>query len=71
MTRHGLPTAIELAGMLCVTTDPAPMVQLSPMVTPGKMVTDPPIQQLLPMFTGSAHSLRELRSVGSVLWQAV
>lgn len=29
------------------TTEPAPMVQLLPMVTPGKMVVEPPIQQLL------------------------
>jgi len=40
-------------------------------VTPGRIVTLPPIQQLLPIVTGLAHSCLVLRSSGSVLWQAV
>ena len=35
-TRQGLPTATTPAGMSLVTTDPAPMTLLSPMVTPGR-----------------------------------
>ena len=70
-TRHGFPTATEHDGISLTTTEPAPIVTLSPMVTPGKMVTLPPIQTLLPMVTGSAHSRRVLRSEGSILWQAV
>lgn len=55
-TLHGLPTATVLEGMSLTTTEPAPMVTLSPMVTPGRMVTLPPIHTLSPMVTGSAHS---------------
>ena len=69
--RAGLPTATQPDGMSETTTLPAPMVTLSPMVTPGRMVTPPPIQQLSPMATGRAHSMRVLRCVGSVEWQAV
>ena len=65
MTLAGLPAAMQFEGMSFTTTLPAPMVTLSP------MVTLPPNQQLLPMVTGLAHSCREFRSVGSVLWHAV
>ena len=71
MTLQGFPTATTLSGISLVTTEPAPMVTLLPMVTPGSMVTLPPIHTLSPMVTGSAHSLRVLRSTGSVLWHAV
>ena len=71
ITLQGLPTATTLDGMSLVTTDPAPMVTLSPIVTPGRMVTLPPIQTLFPIVTGSAHSFRVFLSAGSVLWHAV
>ena len=67
MTWQGLPTATTLDGISLVTTDPAPIVTLSPMVTPGRMVTLPPIHTLLPIVTGSAHSLRVFLLTGSVL----
>ena len=35
-----------------VTTEPAPIVQPSPMVTPGQITVLPPIQQSSPMVTG-------------------
>ena len=66
-TLQGLPAAMQFEGISLTTTEPAPMVTLSPMVTPGRMVTLPPIHTLSPMVTGSAHSLRLLRSTGSVL----
>ena len=49
MTRHGFPTAIESEGMSWTTTLPAPMMQRSPIVTPGQTVTPPPSQQSSPM----------------------
>ena len=52
MTRAGLPTASECAGIFLVTTEPAPIVQPSPMVTPGQITVLPPIQQSSPMVTG-------------------
>ncbi len=52
MIRHGLPTATTLAGMSFVTTLPAPITVLSPMVTPARMMAPAPIQQLLPMRIG-------------------
>ena len=60
-----------LSGMSLVTTEPAPIVQLLPILIPGKIVTEPPIQQLFPIVTGHAHSWRVLRSMGLVLWHAV
>lgn len=54
MTRAGTPAAKELAGMLLVTTLPAPMTQLSPIVTPGHTATFAPNRQSLPMVTGLA-----------------
>lgn len=55
-TRHGLPTATLPAGMSCVTTLPAPIMALSPMLTPGRMQAWPPIHTLLPIVTGCAYS---------------
>ena len=37
-TRAGTPNASALSGMSCVTTAPAPMTTLLPMVTPGHKV---------------------------------
>ena len=54
ITRQGTPAAKELAGMSRVTTLPAPMTQLSPMVTPLHTTTLAPNQMLLPMVTGLA-----------------
>ena len=45
MTRHGLPAAMTPLGTSRVTTLPAPITVLSPIVTPGKMIAPPPIQQ--------------------------
>lgn len=70
-TFAGLPTAMLSEGMSFTTTLPAPMVTLSPIVTPGRIVTLPPIQQLSPILTGRAHSFLVLRSMGLVEWQAV
>ena len=56
MTLQGLPTATVFDGISLTTTEPAPMVTLLPMVTPGRMVTLPPIHTLWPMVTGFAHS---------------
>lgn len=39
ITRQGFPTANTLAGMFLVTTLPAPIVVLSPILTPGKRTT--------------------------------
>lgn len=51
--RQGLPTAKQLSGIDLVTTLPAPIVELSPMLTPGKMTVLPPIHALLPIVTGA------------------
>jgi hypothetical protein len=66
MTRQGLPAATTFAGMSLTTTLPAPMVVLSPIVTPGQIIALPPIQTLLPMLIGAANSLPERRISGSV-----
>src|SRR5699024_11925649 len=51
-TSHGFPKASTLSGISLVTTHPAPMVTLFPMVTPGKIIEFPPIQTLSPIVTG-------------------
>jgi len=65
-TRHGLPAATTLEGMSFVTTLPAPIMVFPPMVTPGRMVTSPPIQTLSPTVIGSAFSSPRLRSSAMV-----
>lgn len=52
ITLQGFPTAIELAGILLFTTLPAPIVTLSPIVTPGRILAPAPIHTLLPIFIG-------------------
>ena len=37
------------SGILFATTEPAPIIQLFPIVTPGKIILRAPIKQLLPI----------------------
>ena len=53
---QGFPYAITFEGISCVTTLPAPIITLSPMVTPGRTVTFPPIHTLFPTMIGFAYS---------------
>ena len=62
MGLQGFPTATHPAGMSSVTTLPAPITALSPIVTPGSTQTFPPIHTLLPIFMGFAYSRFWLRS---------
>ena len=71
MTRQGTPTATTLAGMSCVTTLPAPMTALSPMVTPASTVQPAPSQTRLPTVMGRAISSPSTRSSGSMGCSAV
>src|SRR5690625_6941705 len=52
ITLHGLPAAKLLLGISFTTTLPAPITQLSPIVTPGQTTTFAPSQQSLPTLTG-------------------
>ena len=65
MTLQGLPTAMEFAGISFITTLPAPITQLSPIVTPGITHTFPPNQTLFPTFIGLANSRPLLRVAAS------
>ena len=58
ITRHGFPTARQFAGMERVTTLPAPMTVFSPIVTPGRMMTPPPIHAPSSILTGRAMVLQ-------------
>lgn len=62
---------MESLGISFVTTLPAPMTALSPIVTPGKIVQFPPIQTFLPFVTGLANSTSNNHSFESNEWQAV
>ena len=55
MTFAGTPVAIDSAGILCVTTAPAPIIAPLPIVTPGIMQTFSPIQTLSSMITGEEN----------------
>lgn len=46
MNRAGFPATIALSGTSLVTTEPAPIMALSPIVTLGKMVACAPIHHL-------------------------
>lgn len=48
--------AITFDGISFVTMLPAPITTLSPIVTPGRTTTFPPIQTLFPIFIGFANS---------------
>ena len=49
MTLAGFPPAIAKSGMDLETTEPACIMQPSPILTPGRMVTFIPIHTLSPM----------------------
>ena len=66
ITRAGLPTATALDGMSCVTTEPAPITTLLPMVTPISTTAFPPIQTLSPMVIGFAIPSLSLRPAASI-----
>ena len=54
--RAGLPTAVTAAGTSRVTTLPAPISALSPILTPGRIIAPPPIHTLRPMRIGRPNS---------------
>lgn len=62
MSRAGTPPTRLLSGTSFVTTAPAAMTTLLPMLTPGRMVHPPPVQTSLPMVMGMALARRALRS---------
>ena len=49
ITLQGFPTATTFAGISLFTTLPAPITELSPIVTPGSTITFPPIHTLFPI----------------------
>lgn len=51
-TRQGTPQANTSGGISLVTTLPAPITVLSPIVTPGHIIAPVAIHTLLPIFTG-------------------
>ena len=53
MILQGFPQASTLLRIDLVTTLPAPIVTLSPMEIPGKIILPPPIQTLFPIVTGA------------------
>jgi hypothetical protein len=55
---HGFPKATELSGIDFVTTLPAPITQLFPTFTPGRIIVPPPIHTLSPIVTGRAAVTR-------------
>ena len=57
MTRAGIPTATELLGISRVTTAAAPMMQLSPILTPGSIYAPLPIYTLFPTVIGATISI--------------
>ena len=68
--RAGTPPTTQLSGTSRVTTAPAAITALLPMVTPGKMVQFPPIHTSRPMATGLAYP-RCRRPAGERGWFTV
>lgn len=60
-TRAGTPYATENSGMSLVTSDPAPIVQPFPIVTPGRTVVPAPSQQSSPIVTGRVKTIPSRR----------
>ena len=71
MTLHGTPTATTFDGIDFLTTLPAPITVLSPIVTPASIVEPAPIQTLLPIVIGFAISSPFFLCSGSVGYSAV
>lgn len=69
-TLAGAPIATLQAGTSLVTIEFEPMVHPSPIVTPGRIVTWPPIQQSSPIVTSRAYSILSRRECTSVSWVA-
>ena len=68
--REGLPATTTFAGTSFRTTLPAPMVLLSPIVTPGPMTTLAAIQTFVPTTIGRAYSRSRSLPPGSTGWVA-
>ena len=60
ITLHGAPAATELLGISFVTIDPNPIMQLSPISTPFRIVTSLPMYILLPIFTRPDEATKSL-----------
>ena len=58
----GLPATTQSLGMSCITKLPAAIIHLSPMVTPGKITTEPPIHVSSPIVIGKQTSCGLRRS---------
>src|ERR1017187_3219938 len=65
ITRAGEPAANEFGGMSLVTTELAPTVDPSPMVTPGRTTTFRPSHTLLPTTVGPLQR----GAPGSIWWR--
>ena len=57
ITLQGLPAAITPDGISLVTTLPAPITELSPILTPGIIHALPPIQTLFPILIDTVFSI--------------
>ena len=64
---QGTPHAKTFAGTLRVTTLPAPITALSPIVSPGQMIAPAAIHTLLPIVIGAQSSVYALLCI-SKLW---
>lgn len=68
-TLQGFPTATTLSGIERLTTDPAPITTLEPMVvTPPRIVQLAPIQTFFPMFIGEETKYPSFLSSASKGW---
>ena len=75
ITLHGFPAAKQLSGTSFVTTLPAPITVPLPMVTPGRIIAPPPIQQdinsylyFIAIHKGAVHINRNIKlSYGSII----
>ena len=54
MNFAGFPATMELSGTSLVTTLPAPTIEFSPIVTPGRIVAAIPIHAFFLMWIGFA-----------------
>lgn len=71
ITFAGTPATKLLFGTSLVTTAPAATTTLLPIVTPGVIVTLPPIYTSLPIVTGSTFAKRSRRPAAVKGWLTV
>lgn len=75
MTLQGFPPAMTSGGIFFITTEPAAIILLSPIVTPFRIIQFVPINTSFPILTGEVFPLERYSGIlllfHSIGWKSV